>query len=196
MQYGVDTAGIVRLGGLRIASENRDLGVRYQPSEPAAVRELIDALAIDHSEYVFVDYGSGKGRVLLVASEFPFKRIVGVEFSPELNQIARENLARFPRDRQRCSEIELVTVDAAEYELPAEPAVLYFYNPFAEPVLRRVLTGVQESLGSHPRPVLLLFTGNLPRAELLEDAGLVRVEAASAGLGRAIFAAGTPGEAR
>ena len=92
-RHGVDTAGIVRLGALRIESPNRDLGVRYQPSDPDDFRSLVEALPIDPKDYVLVDLGSGKGRVLLLASEFPFRRVVGVEFSQELNEIAERNVA-------------------------------------------------------------------------------------------------------
>jgi hypothetical protein len=177
--HGVETAGIVHLGALDIDSADRDLGVRYQPSEPAGFRRLLDALPIDYPEYVFVDYGSGKGRVLLLASELPFKRIVGVEFSVQLNEIARANIQRFPRDRQRCAEIEVVTTDAGDYEPPPEPAVLYFYNPFAEPVLLRVLERVRASVAAHPRSVYLVFAGAVPASATVESAGLMPVEAGS-----------------
>jgi hypothetical protein len=175
--HGVETAGIVHLGALEIDSADRDLGTRYQPSEPAGFRRLLDALPIDYPEYVFVDYGSGKGRVLLLASELPFKRIVGVEFSAQLNEIARANIERFPRSRQRCVEIQVVTVDASTYEPPPDPAVLYFYNPFAEPVLMRVLERVRASVDSRPRRVYLVFAGTVPSHATVERAALMRVDA-------------------
>ncbi len=137
--HGVETEGIVRLQTLTIESPNREHGVRYQASDPDHFRDLLRRLPIDYRDFVFVDFGAGKGRALLLASEFPFKRVVGVEFSPELTEIARRNVAGFRSDRQHCHEFELVCADALDYELPDEPAILYFYNPFTETVLRRVL---------------------------------------------------------
>jgi SAM-dependent methyltransferase len=188
-RHGVDTAGIIHLGGLRITSANRDAGVRYQPTDPADFRDLIAKLPIDYREYIFVDFGSGKGRALLLASALPFKRIIGVEFSAELNEVARRNIARFPADRQRCRTIEIVTIDATEYEIPAEPAVLYFYNPFREPVLRRVLAGVRRSVGEHPRSVFVVLTGNAPLAPVIEEAGFAPLGVPGSGPTRGIFRA-------
>ena len=161
-RHAVDTAGVVRLQKLDIRSDNREHGVRYEATNPAWFRELVSSLPIDHSDFVFVDFGSGKGRALLLASEYPFARIVGVEFAPQLAAVARRNLDGFRSERQRCRDFELVCVDAVDYAIPDEPLVLYFYNPFAEPVLRRVLEGVRRSLESSPRTAYALVTGDAP----------------------------------
>jgi SAM-dependent methyltransferase len=173
----VDTAGIVHLGGLEIVSDNRELGTRYQPTNPDVFRTLVEALPIDHREFAFVDYGSGKGRALMLAAEFPFRRIVGVEFSPELTEIARRNLESFGRERRSSTEFELVCVDAVEYDIPDEPAVLYFYNPFAEQVLRRVLERIRASLQARERPAFIVTTGDTSR-DAIEEAGFAALDRA------------------
>ena len=169
-EHGVDTARIVHLQALEIESDNRELGVRYQATNPDLFRERIADLPIDHSRYVFVDFGSGKGRALMLASEFPFRRIVGVEFSPELTEIARRNLGSYRSERRRCEDVELVCTDAVEYEIPDDPVVLYFYNPFDEPVLRRVLARIRASLEARPRPGFVVTTGETSR-QAIEEAG-------------------------
>ncbi len=65
----------------------------------------ISSLLIDYRQFVFVDFGFGKGTALLLATEFPFKRIIGVEFSPELHRIAEENIKRFPKNSDYSFEI-------------------------------------------------------------------------------------------
>src|SRR2546423_1777136 len=46
----------------------------YQPTEPAAFCEMLEALQnsakLDFTEFVFVDLGSGKGRTLMMASDY------------------------------------------------------------------------------------------------------------------------------
>lgn len=78
----------------------------YQPTEKALFHEMVDALAhhadLDFAEFTFVDLGSGKGRALLMASDYPFRRIVGVELLPALHQIAELNLAQYRSDSQKC----------------------------------------------------------------------------------------------
>jgi hypothetical protein len=184
---GSDTAGIVRLGALRIESPNRDAGVRYQPSDPDDFRSLVEGLPVDCNDYVFVDLGSGKGRVLMLASGFPFRRVLGVEFAEELNTIAERNLALHVGAR-RCNDVRTITADAAEYALPEEPLVLYLYNPFAPEVLRRHLERNRASLERGARPVYFLLTGASELVEVLEAAGFERLPREDDGEGRGIFA--------
>jgi SAM-dependent methyltransferase len=191
-QFRVDTAGIVRLERLAIGGANRSLGVRYQGSDPNAVRGTIRDLQLDYAEFVFVDFGSGKGRVILVASEFPFKRIVGVEFSPELHEIAVRNIASYSNPGQRSAAIESVCVDAADYELPDEPLVLYFYNPFLEPLMRTVLLRIAASLRASPREAYLVFTGDVAMAPLIEEVGFVRLPESRLSGADGVFAWHTP----
>jgi SAM-dependent methyltransferase len=193
-RHGTDTAGIVRLGALEIESPNRDLGVRYQPSDPEDFRSLVEALPFDLTDYVFVDLGSGKGRILLLASEFPFRGVVGVEFAHELNEVAERNIALSANHRRRCHDVRTVTADAAEYVLPEGPLVLYLYNPFAPEILRRILEHNRGSLESGSRPVYVLITGARELVEVLEGAGFERLRSGGEGEGRGIFAfADAPG---
>jgi len=164
----VDTAGIIPLAALAIESPNRRFGVRYQPTNPVAFHRLLSALPVGLDEFTFVDYGAGKGRVLLMAGEYPFRRIIGVEFSPELLEVARRNLATSPGLAER---VELVCMDAVEFEPPPEPLVLYFYNPFAVGVMRAVLERVSASLQRLPRPAYALLTGDSPLGDVLMEAG-------------------------
>ena len=72
--------------------------------EPELFREIINSLRIDFREFTFLDIGSGKGRALLLAAEYPFRRIVGVELMPELNSMAEENIRRFASQKRPCGE--------------------------------------------------------------------------------------------
>lgn len=187
-EMGVSTAGIVRLESLSVPSETGQLGVRYQPSDPETLRRTIAELPIRYEEFAFVDFGSGKGRALLVASEFPFERIVGVEFAEELHEIAQRNIAAYANPAQRCSAIEAVCADATKYDLPGQPLVLYFYNPFLEPVMQRVMANVAASLDAEPRPAFVVLSQNTPLAATVEAAGFERRDDLAATTGDQIFA--------
>jgi len=131
-------------------------GGQYQPSEPALFREMLDSLpAVDG--FTFIDLGSGKGRTLLMASDYPFQRIVGVELLAELNAIALQNIARYRSDSQQCFAIESHAADASRFAFPAGPTVLYLFNPFPRHVWRDVLANLYRSLLAPPRPVYLIY---------------------------------------
>src|SRR6204780_3954760 len=128
---------------------NRLLGVfhsPYQPTEPALFYEMLEALAeesrSDFSGFVFIDLGSGKGRTLLMGSDYPFRRIVGVELLPALHEAAQENLSKYRGESQKCFALESICADACEFAFPLEPMVLYLFNPFRESGLRRVIANL------------------------------------------------------
>ncbi len=145
----------------------------YQPTEPAAFHEMLESLRdcakLDYSEFVFLDLGSGKGRTLMMASDYPFQRIIGVELLPALNQIAHENLARYQNNSQKCFAIESVCADASSFPLPAAPLILYMFNPFPELPLRRVLGHLVEGLDGHPRPLYVLYHNPVQEHVLTEN---------------------------
>jgi SAM-dependent methyltransferase len=145
--------------------------------EPEAFETLMKLLQIWWEDFIFVDFGSGKGRALLLASEYPFRRIIGVEFARELHAAAQVNIARYQSATQRCCAIEVHCQDATEFALPPEPTVFYFYNPFDATVMKKVLANIRASLEAHPRPVFILYCNYLHR-ELVRQFGFIEINSA------------------
>ena len=141
----------------------------YQPTEPALFREMMDHLKIDFSQFTFVDLGSGKGRTLLMASDYPFRRIVGVELFPDLHRAALENLQTYRSESQKRSHIEAICADACDYEFPLAPTVLYLFNPLPESGLKKVISKLEQSLCNHPRPVYVVYHNPLLEHVLLRS---------------------------
>jgi SAM-dependent methyltransferase len=105
---------------------------------------------------VFLDYGSGLGRVLLMAATYPFRRVIGVEQSELLNDTAEGTIASV-RENLKCKDIVLMRADASEYELPADVSVLYFFNPFSGETLSKVCEQIKASLRRAPRAVKIVY---------------------------------------
>jgi SAM-dependent methyltransferase len=151
----------------------------YQPTEAGLFHEMLDALCerrhADFHDFVFVDLGSGKGRTLLMASDYPFRRIVGVELLPALHQAAQENLSRYRSESQKCFALESICADATEFAFPEEPTILYLFNPFPEAGLRRVMANLERSLREHPRAVYVLYHNPLLEQVLSESQALKKV---------------------
>ena len=129
----------------------------YFATEPWLFEQIMQALPIDFSQFTFIDLGCGKGRVLLMASDYPFKKIIGVEFMPELHRAAQKNIASYSNDRQRCRQIETVCMDARDFQFPSEPLVVYLFNPFSEPTFAQVLENLRQSVEQTPRPVYIAY---------------------------------------
>jgi len=108
----------------------------------------------------------------LLASEYPFRKILGLEFSRELHDVAVANIGHFRNDAQKCSLIESRVMDFVEFEFPDEPLVLYFFDPSDEKVIGRVMKNLEQSARKHPRQVYVAYVG--PRAmELTQVAGFL-----------------------
>ncbi len=133
------------------------IGIAYQPCDPPLFHHTLRALPIDYSHFTFIDFGSGKGRALLMASDYPFRRIIGVELLPDLHRAAQENVRKYRSESQTCFAIELQQGDAREFVFPLEPCVLFLFNPLPEPALMRVVANLRISLQQAPRPVYIVY---------------------------------------
>lgn len=146
--HGVETEGLVPRWKMGDVGPNLCHAVQYLPTKPKKFWAMLDSLPIDCSEFTFVDIGCGKGRVLLLAAEYPFRRIIGVEFVPELCEIARRNLG---------DKAEVLCMDATAYQFPLEPLVIYLCNPFDGELMQRFAANLEASLEVCPRPVYVLY---------------------------------------
>jgi Histone methylation protein DOT1 len=146
----------------------------YQPTEPTLFREMMASLPIAFEQFTFIDLGSGKGRTLLMASEYPFKKIVGVELIAELHCAAEENIRAYRSPTQRCVQIEAVCADACEFIFPETPLVLYLFNPLPEAGLGRMIRNLEESLEQWPRPVWIVYHNPAMDSIMAASRALVR----------------------
>jgi SAM-dependent methyltransferase len=138
--HGVTTEALIFLGELdpEAIGPNLEHATHYEASPPQQIDALLDALALAPERTTFVDLGAGMGRVVLRAAARPFRQIVGVEISPALHEIAKENRAAY-RGPLRCRDVRLVRADAARFTFPRGDLAIYLYNPFRAPVLAPLL---------------------------------------------------------
>ncbi len=158
-KVNIATMGKVHLDDLTIASENTDFydELIYVPSPVLALRAPTTLLPADVGDYVFVDFGSGKGRALFFASQFNFRKIVGIEYAQELHKAAIENLRRGRHPKQKCSDIVSVLADAVEYPIPDDKCVFLLFNPFDEAVLSSVAGNIRDSYRANPRAMYVIY---------------------------------------
>jgi SAM-dependent methyltransferase len=173
-RHGSETGGFIPLRRLEIESPNIAEGVQYEPVSELYFHRMLRSVSLPPDTYVFVDLGSGKGRALLLATQYPFRRIVGVDFSPELNEIARRNVARLPSEGRPRPDIEIVLGDATQFEFPREPLAVFLYNPFGERVLATVVERLGASLREAPRPLFVFYKNPLHR-RVFDEAPFLRL---------------------
>jgi hypothetical protein len=151
--YGLETGGTIELRDLGLDDTNRE---RYRPTEWLTLPRALHRRDVDSSD-VFVDFGSGLGRVVFQAALwYPFKRVEGVELSEDLHETAVRNIER-NRSRLRCRQVDLKRSDVLDYEIPSDVTVAFFANPFHGPVFDAVLHRLIDSVDAHPREVRMIY---------------------------------------
>jgi hypothetical protein len=152
--HGTDTVQTSDPGWLgRLTSRNWMYGQAYGPAPISVVRRALEQLPEEFRDAVFIDIGSGKGRIVLVASEFPFRRVIGVEYDRVLHDVAAKNATMF----QAGYRIELHCQDATEFRYPTEPLVVFFHHPFDEPVFEVVCQRLEATHREAPRPICVIY---------------------------------------
>jgi hypothetical protein len=163
---GISTQGYLTPQQLGFSPEHR---VRYEPSHWMTLWRILQRDEVGRED-VFVDFGSGMGRVLYQAAvRYPFRRIEGVELSADLTAIAAGNIER-NRHKFLCQDVRLVTSDVLEYEIPDDLTVAYFHNPFQGPIFAAVVERLVVSVKRNPRRLRLVYL-NPVEDRMLLDAG-------------------------
>ena len=166
--HGVETSGLVPAGHLITGHPNDEHVTAYYGVAPSVLRTLIDlwrATPPPHPihHYTFVDIGAGKGRAILVASEFPFRQIIGVELNPAMADIAEQNIDLWRQAHAAdttapaLAPIRLLEQDALDFDLPRTPTLLFLYNPFDAPVLKALLRRIETQFAHRPGTLDILY---------------------------------------
>jgi SAM-dependent methyltransferase len=154
---GIDTGGEIIGKRLMIKPETRAYAKGYAGTPPTVAEHLIGLVADRARGFTFVDYGAGKGRVLLIAARYQFDRVIGVEVSEPLILVAVANVGLYAQKHPGLCPIELVQTDAAKYELPHTPCVLFFYDPFQASLMEHIGNRVRASFLANPRKLFIIY---------------------------------------
>jgi SAM-dependent methyltransferase len=168
--YGTDTVRRVARGSIEANSENVVHSSDYGASKAVPFMRLMRLLNLP-KENVFVDLGSGKGRALMLAAKYGFRKIIGIEFSGDLCGKARINIKKFLQKSPSRSQIEIIESDVAKYQLSDDETVFFMFDPFNAPVLTQVLQNIDASVKRKPRMIWLIY-GTPREQEIIVRSGV------------------------
>jgi SAM-dependent methyltransferase len=178
LEHGTDTGGLIPGSELGVGHRHDLFIAGYAGVPPSAFRAAISlwqSLGLRHrvAEYTFLDLGCGKGRAVLLASELGFREAVGVELNAGLAEIARANAAIWTAAGKARSPIRIECRDATEVKSPSGPCLVYFYNPFARPVMRAVVEVLRERFGDRRDELEIVYQKPEQAASLERDFEMV-----------------------
>jgi hypothetical protein len=168
-RQAVDTSPHISLDSLGVDHPDRN---PYEPTRWNSLRTMIPKSDVEPTD-VFVDFGSGMGRMIQQAAAYPFARVIGVEVSDHLNEIARWNIER-NQERFTCQDVGFVTCDALEFPIPGDMTYAYLFNPFMGETFRKVVNNIIASVDRTPRRLVLIYE-NPTMKEAVEETGRFRL---------------------
>jgi SAM-dependent methyltransferase len=175
-RFGTNTSGVIPPSELALEGDHAYAANRYEPVQIPVFRRIMHDLPIDHQDYAFVDFGSGKGRALLMASQYPFRRIIGVELSSMLHAAAQRNVAIFERRHPGAARIELVCGDALRYPIPEGQVVCFLYNSFGRPLVQKLVETLDVARRGRSRHIFVIYR-NPVCADLFDRASFLHTVA-------------------
>ncbi|HEY9340098.1 MAG TPA: class I SAM-dependent methyltransferase [Hanamia sp.] len=170
-KYGIESIKINRLKTLSIKGENKSHASIYQGANYFLLEKAFNYLKEVKAKDSFIDFGSGKGRVMAVAAFHGFRKITGIDFAASLCALAKENLNKIqPQFSQ--TKFTILCDDAVNYPIQKEDSVFFFFNPFDEIIMLKVVKNILKSLKEYPREVYVVYINPLHK-EIFLSAGFV-----------------------
>ena len=167
-EHAIETAVEIPLGAVGVPQADVARGnAVYRPLTETVFRAALASVHFDPAKFTFVDIGSGKGKVMFMAADHAFRRIVGIEYAAGLHEVALRNIASYRSKTQICKAIEAVHADVLEYTLPEGPLLLFIFNALAKQTMRGFLEKVDREAARDPkRPIALIYTNVRTVAEI------------------------------
>jgi predicted RNA methylase len=172
--HNVQTSGLVRGPHLVTGHTHDKHTTAYYGIAPSVLENLCElwratALVAPPDDYSFVDIGAGMGRGLLIASQMPFREVIGVELHPDLAEIAQKNIDRWQATgRARCP-MRVVCQDVTEFEFPANPCVGYMFNPFGATVIKTLMRHLERQFAQRRGQLDLIYANDEQQDVLTEN---------------------------
>ncbi|HXS74918.1 MAG TPA: class I SAM-dependent methyltransferase [Terracidiphilus sp.] len=180
VENGVKTSGIIPGRFLKTGHRHDRHSTAYFGVAPSVFEGLLRKWEKSRpcarvEEFVFVDLGAGMGRAMLMASEYPFRRVEGIELNPVLAGIARRNARKWRVMGRSRAPMRVTCGDAVEHRFSKRPCLVFLFNPFGASMMRRLLVTLAASFANSPRQLDLLYVNHEQEHVLEGQRGFVRL---------------------
>lgn len=165
-KYGIQTTGADELQVL----EDKGIDISHATIYMPAGYDLLEILLKEIQAFKpvhFIDIGCGKGRAMCVAAHYGIPKITGIDFSKELAEAARNNMAHtqglFPAQQYK-----VIHNDAFYFDIPEDADCIFFFNPFDEVIMLGVIGNIEKSIRLHKRTLYIVYINPLHKDLFLQ----------------------------
>lgn len=159
-KFCISTGNIVPVEMLKSGSENEIQAYRYRPAHYYTVFgafRILRKYVSRFSNETIIDFGCGAGRVMIVAAEMNFKKIIGIEFSTKIFHRCEKNLNNYCRKKKIDTDVfKLINHDVTKVSIEDDWRIFFFYSPFKWLIYEKVLEKIEKSISCNPRKIFIL----------------------------------------
>ncbi|WP_336490117.1 class I SAM-dependent methyltransferase [Methylobacterium nigriterrae] len=175
--HNINTEEIIPVSELAAGSSDTNQSLWYEPAPVDALQVALRRIRNDYSRHVFIDLGSGMGRCALIASDFNFRKIIGVEFAENLHSQAIKNRESYHSKQQKCADVDFLLADVRSFNFPCHDLVVCIFDAFKSELLKEVLSNLRNAYYSSGKSIHLIYVNPTVRnrsIELMESSGFLR----------------------
>lgn len=159
-KFRIRTLKIENLEELDTLSTDYDNNHHYQGASYYVLSLLFDKMKTFSDLSSILDYGCGKGRVIVMAAYEGYKLVSGVDLARELIVQCQQNIERVRQDYP-ATKFEVHFADATSYSAIDEINHFFFFNPFGRSILIPVIEQIKRSAKRNPREIHIIYVNPL-----------------------------------
>jgi len=134
---------------LLIATNGKMHGYSIAPK--GILNNIFKKLLIKNND-MFIDIGCGKGFVLWHATNYNFRKILGIDIDENLVKVAKRNI-----DKLKLKNVEAIHANALEFNSYSDYNYFFFSNPFSLEIFKPVFDNIVLSLKNSPRKITVIY---------------------------------------
>ena len=159
-KYRIQTSGFILLSNTSFNPARLRDATQYGPVNGWALRRFLLQLNLPRI-LQFVDLGCGLGRAVILAGEYGFEKVIGVELAPEFCELARQNIANCRPPSGKLSPITILQMDALDFCAQTDADVFFMFRAFSLEFLGRILDLLANRARSRGKPVTIIYSERL-----------------------------------
>jgi predicted RNA methylase len=168
-KYKLNTIRLDRLKTISINSENVGHASIYQACNYYILEKAFNYLQSISANKTIVDFGCGKGRAMVVAAHYGFSDITGIDFAKAICNVAEQNIKKV-KSLYPTVKFNIICDDVVNYKVENNTNFFFFFNPFDEVVMLKVVKNILSSLKEKSRKIYIIYV-NPVHKEIFESAG-------------------------
>ena len=156
-RYNVQTSGFIPLDTTTFEVARLADATQYGPVNAWGFRKLLARLDLPRDAH-FVDLGCGLGRACIIAAEYGFEKVTGVDLAAEFCEQATQNISDCQPPSGTLTPITILHMDAVDYCDSTDGDVIFMYRPFSGAFLTQVLNKLVARARSRRKTITVIYS--------------------------------------